>query len=73
MLSCGMTRNEDLALADQHIVQTEGRVTQQLQRIVDMTAAGQDTGSARDVLLALEWRLLTAQRHRQLLLAEPPA
>jgi hypothetical protein len=68
-----MTHDQELALADQHIVQAEGRIVRQLQRIEHMTTADQDTDLAKDVLLALEHSLLVMQRFRQLLLADPPA
>jgi hypothetical protein len=73
VLSSGMTHDQELALADQHIVQAEGRIVRQLQRIEHMTTADQDTDLAKDVLLALEHSLLVMQRFRQLLLADPPA
>ena len=65
-----MTHDAELALADQHIVQAEGHITQQLQRIEQMEARGQDTQLARDTLFAMECALLAMQRHRLLLLAE---
>jgi hypothetical protein len=68
-----MTHDQELALADQHIVQAEGRITQQLQRIERLKVDGQDTDLAQDVLLALEYSLLVMQRFRQLLLNDPPA
>jgi hypothetical protein len=68
-----MTHDQELALADQHIVQAEGHIVRQLQRIEHMEATGQDTDLARDVLLGLEYSLLVMQRFRQLLLADPPA
>jgi hypothetical protein len=68
-----MTHDQELALADQHIVQAEGHIVRQLQRIEHMEATDQDTDLARDVLLGLEYSLLVMQRFRQLLLADPPA
>jgi hypothetical protein len=68
-----MTHDQELALADQHIVQAEGRITQQLQRIERLKVDDQDTDLAQDVLLALEHSLLVMQRFRQQLLDEPPA
>jgi hypothetical protein len=68
-----MTHDQELALADQHIVQAEGRITQQLQRIERLKVDDQDTDLAQDVLLALECSLLVMQRFRQLLLNDPPA
>jgi hypothetical protein len=68
-----MTHDQELALADRHIVQAEGHIVRQLQRIEHMKATGQDTDLAQDVLLALEHSLLVMQRFRQQLLAEPPA
>jgi hypothetical protein len=68
-----MTQDQELALADQHIVQAEARITRQLQRIEHMEAAGKDTDLAQDVLLALEHSLLAMQRFREMLLTEPPA
>jgi hypothetical protein len=68
-----MTHDQELALADQHIVQAEGRITQQLQRIERLKVDDQDTDLAQDVLLALEYSLLVMQRFRQLLLNDPPA
>jgi hypothetical protein len=68
-----MTHDQELALADQHIVQAEGRITQQLQRIECLKVDDQDTDLAQDVLLALEYSLLVMQRFRQLLLNDPPA
>jgi hypothetical protein len=73
VLSSGMTHDQELALADQHIVQAEGRITQQLQRIERLKVDDQDTDLAQDVLLALEYSLLVMQRFRQLLLNDPPA
>jgi hypothetical protein len=68
-----MTHDQELALADQHIVQAEGHIVRQLQRIAHMEATGQDTDLAHDVLLALEHSLLVVQEHRKLLLNDPPA
>jgi hypothetical protein len=68
-----MTHDQELALADRHIVQAEGRIVRQLQRIEHMEATDQDTDLARDVLLALEHSLLVTQEHRKLLLDDPPA
>ena len=68
-----MIHDQELALADQHIVQAEGHIVRQLQRIERMEATGQGTDLARDVLLALEHSLLVMQRFRQQLLDEPPA
>jgi hypothetical protein len=68
-----MTHDQELALADQHIVQAEGHIVRQLQRIEHMEATDQDTDLAQDVLLALEHSLLVMQRFRQQLLDEPPA
>ena len=68
-----MTHDQELALADQHIVQAEERIIRQLQRIERLKVDNQDTEPARDVLLALEHSLLVVQRFRQLLLADPPA
>lgn len=68
-----MTHDQELALADQHIVQAEGHIVRQLQRIEHMEATDQDTDLARDVLLGLEYSLLVMQRFRLLLLADPPA
>jgi hypothetical protein len=68
-----MTHDQELALADQHIVQAEGHIVRQLQRIEHMKATGQDTDLAEDVLLALEHSLLVTQEHRKLLLNDPPA
>jgi hypothetical protein len=68
-----MTHDQELALADRHIVQAEGHIVRQLQRIEHMEAAGQDTDLAHDVLLALEHSLLVVQEHRKLLLNDPPA
>jgi hypothetical protein len=65
-----MTHDQELALADRHIVQAEGHIVRQLQRIEHMEATGQDTDLARDVLLALEYSLLVVQRHRELILTE---
>jgi hypothetical protein len=73
VLSSGMTHDQELALADQHIVQAEGHITRQLQRIEHMEAEDQNMDLAHDVLLALEHSLLVMQRFRQQLLAEPPA
>jgi hypothetical protein len=73
VLSSGMTHDWELTLADQHIVQAEGHIVRQLQRIEHMQAEGQDTDLARDALLALEHSLLVMQKHRKLLLNDPPA
>jgi hypothetical protein len=73
VLSCGLTHDQELALADRHIVQAEGRIVRQLRRIEHREATGQDTELARDVLLALERSLLVTQEHRKLLLNDPPA
>jgi len=66
-------RSQELSLADQHIVQAEGHVARQLQRIEHMEAKGQDTDLAEDVLLALERSLLAMQEHRKRLLDDLPA
>jgi hypothetical protein len=68
-----MTHDQELALADQHIVQAEGHIVRQLQRIERMEATDQDTDLARDVLLGLEYSLLAMQEHRKLLRDDPPA
>jgi hypothetical protein len=68
-----MTYDQELALADRHIVQAEARVVLQLQHIVHMEMDDQNTDLAKDVLLALEHSLLAMQRFRQLLLDDPPA
>jgi hypothetical protein len=68
-----MTYDQELALADQHIVQAEGHIVRQLQRIEHMKATDQDTDLAKDVLLGLEYSLLVMQRFRLLLLDDPPA
>jgi hypothetical protein len=68
-----MTHDQELALADQHIVQAEGHIVRQLQRIEHMKATDQDTDLAKDVLLGLEYSLLVMQRFRLLLLDDPPA
>jgi hypothetical protein len=73
VLSSGMTHDQELALADQHIVQAEGHIVRQLQRIEHMKATDQDTDLAKDVLLGLEYSLLVMQRFRLLLLDDPPA
>jgi hypothetical protein len=66
-LSSGMVCHEELALADQQVVQAEGRIPHQLEH---MEATDQDTDLAKDVLLALEYSLLVMQRHRELILTE---
>jgi hypothetical protein len=66
----GMAYTKDLALADQHIVQAEGRITLQLQRIEHMAAKGQDTALAWNVLSVMKQSLLMMHVHRQLILAE---
>jgi hypothetical protein len=68
-----MTHDQELALADQQIVQAEGRIVRQLQRIERLEVDDQDTDLAKDVLLALEYSLLAMQRFRQLLRDDPPA
>ena len=68
-----MTHDQELALADRHIVQAEGHIVRQLQRIEHLEATGQDTDLAQDVLLALEHSLLVTQEHRKLLLNDLPA
>jgi hypothetical protein len=68
-----MTHDQELALADQHIVQAEGHIVRQLQRIEHMEAEGQNTDLAQDVLLALEHTLLFMQEHRKLVRDDPPA
>jgi hypothetical protein len=68
-----MTHDQELALADRHIVQAEGHIVRQLQRIEHMEAEDQDTDLAHDVLLALEHSLLVMQEHQKLLLNDPPA
>ena len=70
VLSSGMTHHEELALADQHVMQAEGRILHQLQHIEQKEAGEQDTDLAKDVLLALEYSLLAMQRHRELILTE---
>jgi hypothetical protein len=68
-----MTHDQELVLADRHIVRAEERVILQLQHIEHMEAKGQDTDLAEDVLLALERSLLAMQEHRKRLLDDPPA
>jgi hypothetical protein len=67
-----MTPQQELALADEHVVQAEGRITQQLQRIAHMKAEGQDTQLAKDVLEALEWSLQAMRAHRRVIVDGQP-
>jgi hypothetical protein len=65
-----MTPQQELALADQHVVWAEWRLGQQLQRIAHLQADGQDTQLAEEVLEILKWALRAMQAHRQLIADE---
>jgi hypothetical protein len=65
-----MTPQQELALADQHVVWAERRLVQQLQRLAHLQADGQETQLAEEVLEILEWDLRAMQAHRQLIADE---
>jgi translation initiation factor 2B subunit (eIF-2B alpha/beta/delta family) len=59
---------EHLAQADQHIVDGEKRVAEQMALIKRMTEQGQDTSLTQDFLQNLEQTLEQWHAHRQLIL-----
>ncbi len=59
---------EELALADQHLAETESRVSEQIILIEQMTAEGRDTTPAKLRLRSLEQALQEGHVHRQLIL-----
>jgi hypothetical protein len=65
-----MMAHRELVLADQHVVDAEGRITRQLLLIKRMAAAGRDTIEAEVLLQLLKQSLTVMHRYRRLILAE---
>jgi hypothetical protein len=65
--------SEDLALAEQDIVEMEERIVRQSAVVEGLVAAGHDPAPAEQQLLQLRRALALLSRHRDLLLDEVPA
>jgi hypothetical protein len=65
-----MMAHRELVLADQHVVDAEGRITRQLLLIKRMAAAGRDTIEAEVLLQLLKQSLTVMHRYHRLILAE---